>query len=455
MRKPVYDQLKHDNGFAEAYAHVGNGLIIYDGFDHDQRAGPEYKQLVTRELWQSYNPDGLPCGAKIGDFIIATDSSLKTQPMVPGKTYTYPLTLLSNQGYKGQVKLAITSDPADQTLTPQFNPQAVALTEISNSSLIVNTTAQTSKGAHMLEVRGTDANGKSNALCLALTERTTGDIKVVSDLHRARKPTKNLEIILDLSGSMKSRLGNSTRIGTARKVLRQVLATIPDDFNVGLRFYANRYSSHQKESCTDTQLVAPIQKLDRNKLLSLVDNAQPRGMTPLVYSVLQTPADLKAVGGGSVILITDGEETCHGDPVKAAEQLKQSGVDVTLDIVGFTLTGQKVQQELSNFTEATGGHYYQAQNSDTLARALLIASTTKIPYLIFDGSGRQIANGEAGDDGQEVPPGDYRVVVQAAGQKLEARPVTVATGKDVTLTVTVHNDQFVLQSPSAADTAGH
>ena len=84
-----------------------------------------------------------------------------------------------------------------------------------------------------------------------------------NELHRTSKPTKNLEIILDLSGSMKSRLGNSTRIETARKVLAEVLTKIPDDFKVGLRFYGNRYGSRQKETCTDTQLVAPIQKLDR------------------------------------------------------------------------------------------------------------------------------------------------------------------------------------------------
>ena len=131
---------------------------------------------------------------------------------------------------------------------------------------------------------------------------------------------RNLEIILDCSGSMLSPLGKSTRIGTARQVLRDVLAKIPEDFNVGLRVYANRYSwKDMQHSCTDTQLLLPIQKLDRQRILSTVDNLKPRGDTPLVYSVLQTPADLKAVGGGSVIVITDGQETCHGDPVKAAE----------------------------------------------------------------------------------------------------------------------------------------
>ena len=437
--------VKHENGFVEAYAHHGRGLFIYDGFDNDQHGGAEYSQIVTRELAQPFDPDGLPCAAKIGDFIITTDEKLRTQPMIPGKTYKYPLTLLSNRGYKGDVKLSFKSDPADPTITAHFDSDTIALTEISNTNLVVTTTAETPRGAHQFEVRGTDAAGACSTLCLQLTERKTGGLHVRNDLHPAGKPTKNLEIILDLSGSMKMRLGNSTRIDTARKVLAEVLSKIPDDFNVGLRFYGNRYSSRQKETCTDTQLVAPIAKLDRARLLNLVNTTKPRGETPLVYSVLQTPADLQAVGGGSVILITDGEESCGGDPKKAAEELQKAGVSISLDIVGFTLTGQKVQQDLTQFAEATGGRYYRAENAQSLARALMIAATEKIPYEVYDAAGKQVAAGVAGDDGQELSAGDYRVVVKAGEQGLVAEHVAVETGKDAALTVTVKNDQFELE----------
>ena len=71
---------------------------------------------------------------------------------------------------------------------------------------------------------------------------------------------------------------------------------------------------------------------------------KPKGETPLVYSALQAPTDLKAVGGGTVILITDGEESCKGDPVKAAAELKASGLDIRLNIVGFALKNPKVQK---------------------------------------------------------------------------------------------------------------
>ena len=136
--------------------------------------------------------------------------------------------------------------------------------------------------------------------------------------------------------------------------------------------------------------MAPIQKLDRDRLLSFVDKVQPRGETPLVYSTLQTPADLKAVGGGSVILITDGEESCGGDASKAADELKAAGVSVTLNIVGFTLKGKEVERQLTSLAESTGGHYYSAENGETLSRALMIAALQRFPYTVFDAAGHKI-----------------------------------------------------------------
>jgi hypothetical protein len=91
-------------------------------------------------------------------------------------------------------------------------------------------------------------------------------------------------------------LGQSTRIATARQVLRDVLGKIPDDFNVGLRVYANRYSARQKETCTDTSLVSTIAKVDRQRILSIADRLQPRGETPLVYSILQIEWRLRPAG---------------------------------------------------------------------------------------------------------------------------------------------------------------
>jgi len=187
----------------------------------------------------------------------------------------------------------------------------------------------------------------------------------------------------------------------------------------------------------------PVEKLNRQQILSIVDNLKPRGETPLVYSVLQTPADLKAVGGGSVILITDGEETCGGNPVKAAEELKNAGIPLTLNIVGFTLTGKRVQQELSAFAETTGGHYYTARSGESLARALTIAATEKFPFVVLDASGKQVAKGEAGDPAEELPQGEYKVIVTAADQQL-AQQITVGQNSDIIVRVILKGDHFAI-----------
>jgi hypothetical protein len=180
-------------------------------------------------------------------------------------------------------------------------------------------------------------------------------------------------------------------------------------------------------------------------LLSVVDATQPRGETPLVYSVLQTATDLKAVGGGSVMLITDGEESCHGDPAAAARELKASGVDVRLEILGFTLNGQRVQQQLTQFAEATGGRYYSAQDGEALGRALLMAAVDKMTFTVFDRAGHQVATGDTDSAAIDLQPGDYKVVVHAGNQELVAEHVTVVGRGDAVLTVVVKDGRFALQ----------
>ena len=432
------------NGFQEAYAHHGRGLIIYNGFDRDQTNVVGYRQLVTRELMVPFDPDPLPCNVPLGQFVITTEAQLNPQPMTPGRSYTYPLTLLSNQGYKGRVKLSFAPSPADPGVTGTFQPDTIDVADAAFSTLTVTTKAAAKPGARALTVRGVDAAGKTSTLCLALLERKTGGVRIAAAPGSSERSSKNLEIILDASGSMKLALGKSTRIDTARKVLATVLAKIPDDFNVGLRLYGDRYASSQKQTCTDSHLVVPIQKLNRSRILSIVGATRPRGETPLVYSVLQTINDLKAVGGGSVVLITDGEESCHGDPVAAAAALRNSGLDVTVNIVGFTLTAKQSQQALSALASGTGGRFYSAQNGEALGRALLAAAVRRFPYRVLDAAGKQVAAGEAGGDAADLAPGQYKVVVTAGDEEVVADAITVGAGSDVVLTVALKDGRFVI-----------
>jgi hypothetical protein len=145
-----------------------------------------------------------------------------------------------------------------------------------------------------------------------------------------------------------------------------------------------------------------------------------------------------------VIVITDGEESCHGDPVKAAAELKASGLDIVLNIVGFT-TGQAVRKQLGGFAQATGGRFYGADNGPTLARALEMAVVERFPYSVLDATGKEVAAGEAGAGAEELPPGEYTVVVTAGETSVKAEHVGVALAQETTVRIALKNDQFVLE----------
>jgi hypothetical protein len=271
----------------------------------------------------------------------------------------------------------------------------------------------------------------------------TGALKIVKQ-QGDKPPSRNLEIILDVSGSMNAKLGDTTRWKTALGVLEDVVTALPEDLNVGLRVYGHRHSSKDARTCKDTELVVPIAKLDRERIVKAASRLKPRGETPLIHSTLQTIGDLKAVGGGSVILITDGEESCKGDAKAAAAEIQASGVDVTLNIVGFTLTGEAAVAELSALAGSTGGRYYGAQDGEQLSRAVMLAALHRLPYDIFDASGKLLVSGQTSELSRELPPGKYRIRIDALGQVLE-EPLTIVPDQTMTLGLGVEGDRFVVR----------
>jgi len=432
-------------GFAQAYARYGRGLILWDGLDVDM-TGTTWLDIVrARQLAQGFNTDNLPCSVKVGNFVVVTEPRLLSRGVQPGQSYTYPLSVLPNLKYTGTVRLSAAGTPTAAGLEARIEPATVTVAGEQTATMTVTVPAGAKPGAMALEVKGTDTDGKTTSLCLQLSPVKSGELAVVNTLAPPTKTRKNLEFILDASGSMKTLMGKKSRWDTALETLEEVLAKLPDDFNVGLRIYGHRELSTSPKTCTDSQLVVPIRKLDRAGILKAARAFKPKGETPLVYSALQAPADLKAVGGGTVILITDGEESCKGNPVKAAAELKASGLDIRLNIVGFAVTDPKVQKDVAGFSQATGGLFYAAQSGAALGDALLVAAIEKYSYTVFDAAGKQVAAGEAGGAADELPPGEYKVVVKAGARDFIAPRVKVTLGQQTTLKIVLKGDQLVLE----------
>jgi Ca-activated chloride channel family protein len=173
-------------------------------------------------------------------------------------------------------------------------------------------------------------------------------------------------IILDASGSMWAQIDGKSRIEIARETLNTVLKGVPDSLELGFMAYGHR----QKNSCADIELLVPPAAGTAAEISQAAAGISPKGMTPLSAAVKQAAELLKYTENkATVILITDGLETCNADPCALATELEQTGIDFTVDVVGLGLTAKEGKQ-VACLADNTGGKYFQASDAKGLTDAL-------------------------------------------------------------------------------------
>ncbi|RUU78092.1 VWA domain-containing protein [Mesorhizobium sp. M7A.F.Ca.MR.362.00.0.0] len=180
-------------------------------------------------------------------------------------------------------------------------------------------------------------------------------------------------VILDASGSMWAQIDGKPKLEIARESLRTVLQSVPTDDDIGFMAYGHR----EKGSCDDIQLIVPPQAGSGSAISAAADSLKFLGKTPLTAAVKQAAEALKYTEDkATVVLITDGLETCGGDPCALGKELEASGVDFTADVVGFGLTADEGRQ-IACLADNTGGKYIQASDEKALQEAL--AETVAAP----------------------------------------------------------------------------
>ncbi len=218
-----------------------------------------------------------------------------------------------------------------------------------------------------------------------------------------------VEFVLDASGSMQQPLGDSSRIEVAREVLLDLVENVlPDDVPVALRVFGNREGNF---SCR-TDLEMALQPLNRAEMSGVIAGIQPQtdANTAIADSLALTPDDLAdAPGAKLIILLTDGEETCDGDPEAVIADLRQQGLDVRVNIVGFAIDNQALKATFASWAKAGGGDYFDAANSEQLSDSLSHALRT--PYRVLNEDGEVVAEGLVDGEGVALPAGVYAVRV--------------------------------------------
>lgn len=182
-----------------------------------------------------------------------------------------------------------------------------------------------------------------------------------------------LLLILDGSGSMWGRVDGQPKITVAKSAASDAISALPQEITAGLMFYGHR----RKGDCQDIELVAPLGTA-RQQMLDQLKSVSPKGMTPLTASLVKA-GELLAGGEGEaiVILVSDGIETCTGDPCAAVAALRDKGLKLVVHVVGFDVRGAAVEQ-LQCIARAGGGGYFQADDTAGLRQALSAIRTTVV-----------------------------------------------------------------------------
>ncbi|MBM7439722.1 VWA domain-containing protein [Streptomyces sp. HB132] len=183
-------------------------------------------------------------------------------------------------------------------------------------------------------------------------------------------PSPKVELVLDVSGSMRTRdMDGESRISAAKQAFNDVLDAVPEEVELGIRTLGADYpGDDRKVGCKDTKQLYPVGPLDRTEAKTAVATLAPTGWTPIGPALLGAADDLE--GGDAtrrIVLITDGEDTCGPlDPCEVARDIAARGIHLVIDTLGL-VPNAKIRQQLTCIAEATGGTYTAVQHTDELS----------------------------------------------------------------------------------------
>ncbi|MDH3350848.1 MAG: VWA domain-containing protein [Gammaproteobacteria bacterium] len=246
-----------------------------------------------------------------------------------------------------------------------------------------------------------------DASCAALEVAAVKEGRPVISLDE-----RSVEIVVDASRSMWGRMGGEPKMAVAKQILQDVSYWFPEDLNLALRAYGSTSPSDSAD-CADSTLLVPFGEQNREPIRAAIAGLRPLGQTPIAYALNQAARDFGTLQDDrALVLVTDGLESCGGDPVQAARELREQGIMVHLIGFGLGNAADEDAASLRAVANASGGRYVTASSAEALKEAL--AHTVATSFSVFKGN-TKVANGSLGSDHPLfLPEGDYRVELDSS-----------------------------------------
>ncbi len=190
-----------------------------------------------------------------------------------------------------------------------------------------------------------------------------------------QKKTHHMVLIFDASGSMAGQIDGKTKFDIAKDAAKKFIDQVAgdDSFALSIVVYGHKGSNsaaHKKTSCDGIEEVYYLGPVEPNVAKRKLDSFKATGWTPIARS-FEMAADIlneKPADENYIFLVSDGKETCDGDPIAVAKKLNTGNLHVTANVVGFDVGGAD-EAQLKDIAAAGGGDYFSVKSQAELEAA--------------------------------------------------------------------------------------
>lgn len=197
------------------------------------------------------------------------------------------------------------------------------------------------------------------------------------EIEIAKKQQTNVVILMDASGSMKASVNGGVKMDLAKETIKQFTDQLEENVNVSLLAYGHigtGKDSDKAKSCKSIDALYPLSLYEEASFIKAMDSFQASGWTPLAGAIEKANELLSSYPNDEykniVYIVSDGIETCDGNPIEAAKKFNESNIEAKVNIIGFDVDDEG-QKQLKQVAEAGGGNYATVRDQSEFEDVIL------------------------------------------------------------------------------------
>lgn len=232
-------------------------------------------------------------------------------------------------------------------------------------------------------------------------------------------------IVIDASSSMAEPDGEGTKMDSAIKAANKLIDNLPESTQLGLVAYGSKVPStpeNHEKGCQDVTILSKVKGIDKDAMKKEISGLKATGYTPIGNALTEAAELLDGEGERSIILVSDGLDTCAPPPVcEVAQDLAKQGVGLKVHTIGFRVD-EEAEKELACIADKTGGTTHRADNADELAEKLDFLARRDVNT--YSTEGTKFKFSESKEDAPYLGEGTYRtkILPRAGRNEAEDRP---------------------------------